>query len=160
MSRKQLLLAAAVVAVAGTVSCAASTSSAAEPRQPVPEARAPGFASAPASDVPALFTDQQAERGEQVYERVCLDCHTKVEFKERQFLFAWEGASVAQVYAYIAENMPDDGPGSLKEAEYVEAMAYILAMNGYPSGAEELTADMERMRGVLFESHLADGGDR
>jgi len=62
---------------------------------------------------------------------------------------------VAQLYTYIAENMPDDGPGSLPEADYVDAMAYILAMNGYPAGAAELTADLERMRAVPFQSHGA-----
>ena len=101
----------------------------------------------------ALYTTDQARRGETAYDRVCLECHTKTEFRERPFLFAWEGTSVGQVYRYIAENMPDDGPGSLPESSYLDAMAYILEMNGYPAGDSELTADMSRMDSVPFEAH-------
>ena len=49
--------------------------------------------------------------------------------------------------------MPDDGPGALPEATYLDAMAYILEMNGYPAGDLELTADMSRMDSVPFEAH-------
>ena len=121
-------------------------------------------ASAPSGEAPAepansaaetLYTAQQADRGSARYEAICLECHTKVEFTERPFLFAWEGSSVGQLYAYIAENMPEDGPGSLPESDYLAVMAYILQMNGYPAGEAELTADMERMRAVPF---AAQGG--
>jgi hypothetical protein len=104
----------------------------------------------------ALYTAQQAERGSARYEAICLECHTKVEFTERPFLFAWEGSSVGQLYAYISENMPEDGPGSLPQSDYLALMAYVLQMNGYPAGDAELTADMERMRAVPF---AAQGGE-
>lgn len=158
MSSDKLRAVFSLLLVAGTAACASAASSDEAPAT-VPQASAPGPGAAPASDVPALFTEDQAQEGERVYDRVCLDCHTRVEFKERQFLFAWEGASVGQIYSYIAENMPDDGPGSLDEDEYVAAMAYILKLNGYPAGAEELTGDVDLMRGVPFESHLGEGGN-
>ena len=148
MLKKPLLslVGAALVAAA----CSSSGMSAPAP--------APAPSAAPASDVVALYTAEQARRGEAGYARTCLECHTRVEFKERPFLFAWEGSSVAQVYSYIAENMPDDGPASLDEREYLAIMAYILEMNGYPAGMEELTADVERMQNVPFQAQ--GGGDR
>lgn len=128
----------------------------AAPASPAVEAvatEAPG----PEPGADALYTAEQARRGEAAYERTCLECHTRVEFAERPFLFAWEGTSVAQVYSYVAENMPDDGPGSLPERDYLDVMAFILEMNGYPAGSEELTADLERMSQVPFQGH---GGGR
>jgi hypothetical protein len=131
----------------GCASAAAASSAAA------PAAATEMTAAAAESGVEALYTAGQARRGEAVYDRVCLECHTRTEFRERPFLFAWEGTSVGQVYRYIAENMPDDGPGSLPESSYLDAMAYILEMNGYPAGDSELTADVSRMDSVPFEGH-------
>ena len=142
MAKKTFLSLAVLAAVAAACSSSGAMSS------PAPMASA----SAAGSDVVALYTADQARSGEAAYDRTCLECHTKVEFKERPFLFAWEGSSVAQIYTYIAENMPDDGPASLDESEYLEIMAYILEMNGYPAGSDELTADVERMQDVPFEA--------
>lgn len=144
-----LLFALASAVALGCASAAAPTAS----------ATAPGGATESATPATtgaeALYTAAQAERGSARYGAVCIECHTKVEFTERPFLFAWEGSSVGQLYAYIAENMPEDGPGSLPQSDYLAVMAYILEMNGYPAGDVELTADMERMRAVPF---AAQGG--
>jgi hypothetical protein len=145
---RTLTLALAVLTFAwGCASAAAASSTAA------PAAATEMTSAATESGDDALYTTAQARRGEAVYDRVCLECHTRAEFRERPFLFAWEGTSVGQVYRYVAENMPDDGPGSLPEASYLDAMAYILEMNGYPAGDSELTADMSRMDSVPFEAH-------
>lgn len=154
---RSLLAAAALAAL--SVGCAGAGSAG-----PAPDVvRSPSPVPAPAPAPPttqggdALYTADQARRGEAVYDRICLECHTKVEFTERPFLFAWEGTSLGQLYTYIAENMPDDGPGSLPESDYVEALAYILAMNGYPAGDVELTADPQRLREVRFEARGTGG---
>jgi hypothetical protein len=149
-TRETLLTLSALALLAGC----GGRSAAEAPAAPAPAAEAPvPAAEAPAPDAAALYTADQAQRGEAAYERTCLECHTRVEFKERPFLFAWEGTSVAQVYSYVAENMPDDGPGSLQEQVYLDVMAFILEMNGYPAGSDELTADLERMSQVPFQGH-------
>jgi len=101
-------------------------------------------------DYAALFTNAQAEDGESVYRRVCLECHTLGEFGDRPFLFAWEGSTVAQLYDYIEENMPDEAPGSLDEEDYQAVMAYILEMNGYPSGLVRYGERPSAAESVLF----------
>lgn len=133
-----------LAAVLGCASAAAPSASASTPAAP---ARAAGV----------TYTIEQAERGAARYDEICLECHTKVEFTERPFLFAWEGSSVGQLYAYITENMPEDGPGSLAEGDYLAVMAYILRMNGYPDGDQELAADIEAMRAVPFEAKEGAG---
>lgn len=141
----------AAVAVAVILGCAGSAGVAsANPSSARPSPAPAVDVERPGSDEP-LYTEAQARRGEAVYDKVCLECHTLTEFTERPFLFAWEGTSVGQLYTYVAENMPDDGPGSLPAGDYLDAMAYILEMNGYPAGQEELTDDLERMRAVPFE---------
>lgn len=101
-------------------------------------------------DYASLFTNEQAEDGEAVYRRACLECHTLGEFGDRPFLFAWEGSTVAQLYSYIEENMPDDAPGSLDEEDYQAVMAYILEMNGYPSGMLRYGERPSAARSALF----------
>lgn len=119
---------------------------------PAPAAASP--AAAPASD--ALFTAAQAERGKAVYDNVCLECHTRVEFAENAFLFAWEGASVGRLFSYMQESMPDDAPGSLPERDYLAVTAYILELNGWAPGDAEMANDPDRLRAVRFE---ARGGE-
>lgn len=99
-----------------------------------------------------VFTLSQAERGEEVYADVCLECHTRVEFQEDAFLFAWEGSSVATLLAYLRESMPDDAPGSLPERSYVDVTAYILQMNGWTPGARELQGDDAALADLTFEA--------
>lgn len=148
-------LSAAAALVAVSVGCASAAASNPAPPASSPDPAAPAPRPGAMDGVDALYTVAQARRGEAAYEKVCLECHTKVEFRERPFLFAWEGTSVGQLYTYIAENMPDDGPGSLPESDYLDTLAYILEMNGYPAGDAELTGDVERMRAVPFQAHGA-----
>jgi hypothetical protein len=132
-----LILTAALFAA----SCASGGASTSEPVETTP---APGGE--------ALFTQAQADRGEAVYEDVCLECHTRVEFKEDAFLFAWEGASVGRLLSYLMENMPDESPGSLPERSYLDVTAYILQMNGWSAGDTELMNDEAALRAVRFEA--------
>jgi hypothetical protein len=37
--------------------------------------------------------------------------------------------------------MPDDDPGSLALSQYIDVVAYILQLNGFPEGEAELVAD-------------------
>lgn len=97
-----------------------------------------------------VFTASQVQRGEEVYGDVCADCHTRVEFQEDAFLFAWEGSSVATLLSYLQESMPDDAPGTLPERSYADVTAYILQMNGWEPGSQELRADDEMLSELTF----------
>jgi quinoprotein glucose dehydrogenase len=99
-----------------------------------------------------VFTASQAERGAEVYDDVCLECHTRVEFKEDAFLFAWEGSSVATLLSYLQESMPDDAPGTLPAGSYTDVTAYILEMNGWEAGSRELRGDDEMLSELTFQA--------
>lgn len=161
MSRNAALLPSLVVALL-LAACASGTGGPGE--EPAPENAGPETGAAgqdegvPVDDIivdeepdyAALFTNAQAEDGEAAYRRACLECHTLGEFGDRPFLFAWEGSTVAQLYGYIEENMPDDAPGSLDEEDYQAIMAYILEMNGYPSGMVRYGERPSAAESVLF----------
>ena len=98
-----------------------------------------------------LFTTAQAEEGGRVFGAVCAECHDAAEFSSSTFLFDWEGATVAQLYRYISQNMPDDNAGGLDEDQYEAVMAYILSRNGYPAGLYAYDAQADRADQVPFQ---------
>ncbi|OXH87380.1 hypothetical protein CA831_21050 [Burkholderia multivorans] len=52
--------------------------------------------------------------------------------------------TIGGVFGYMATNMPADQPGKLKDEEYADLMAFLLASNGYVAGKSKLTADTAR----------------
>ncbi len=98
--------------------------------------------SEPISVLDSVFTTEQAERGDQMFMRICLDCHLPEEFSDAGYLFSWEGQLVADLLDYMQTNMPEDNPGTLKNTEYLDVIAYILELNGIPSGNRTLNVDL------------------
>lgn len=92
-----------------------------------------------------VYTEQQAQRGEEQYEAICAACHEGDEPeanppKGSEFIERWREAPVSFLYKFIHTNMPGDKPGSLSETAYLDVVAYLLNANGYPAGTTELTA--------------------
>ena len=100
------------------------------------------------------YTDAQAMRGENEYGTNCADAMVRI----------WMAAalhprcipstsSIAGVriisdtlFQFISTNMPQPPgrPGGLKEQQYLDIVAFLLQVNGLPSGSKELTiADLE-----------------
>jgi hypothetical protein len=52
----------------------------------------------------------------------------------------------------MQERMPKNNPGSLTNEEYAAVTAYILMLNGLPSGDEELPSDTEAARRIRIET--------
>jgi mono/diheme cytochrome c family protein len=92
-----------------------------------------------------VYTEQQAQKGEERYQAICAACHDGDEPeapapKGPEFIERWRDAPVGFLYGFIHKSMPADKPGSLSEADYVDVIAYLLRVNGYPAGATNLTA--------------------
>jgi mono/diheme cytochrome c family protein len=109
-----------------------------------------------AADLPArtvldgVYTDAQMKRGRSSYNRHCRGCHlndlqgggVEPPLVSSLFLDAWREDFLASLYDFISTRMPkgrNAKPGSLKEAEYLDIVTYILARNGYAPGQRELT---------------------
>ena len=97
----------------------------------------------------AVFTAEQATRGQRVFTTVCSACHGRNEFTGPIFAFTWMAEPVGGLFQHISTKMPQDRPGSLSGEEYAAVVAYILQLNGRPAGDRKLPADAEllgRMR--------------
>lgn len=94
-----------------------------------------------------VYTEAQAERGEQTFAEVCSACHGKGQF-DRNFLRGWTGAPAYYLYDLIAATMPQDNPGRLEPVQYADVIAYILKLNGFPAGDTELVPVEETLMGI------------
>lgn len=96
--------------------------------------------------LPALFTQTDAARGQQVYAQNCAACHgADLRGKIGPALLgpaigsSRTHTTVAIMFNVIAFEMPAGAPSSLPQADYAAVMAYLLQQNGYPAGAHALT---------------------
>jgi mono/diheme cytochrome c family protein len=101
------------------------------------------------------YTDAQASRGENEYGNNCARCHgadldgggAAPTLHTLDFLDRWREDHLATLFQFISTNMPQPpgaGPGGLKQQQYLDIVAFLLQVNGLPSGSKELTiADLE-----------------
>jgi mono/diheme cytochrome c family protein len=97
----------------------------------------------------AVFTAEQAARGQRVFTTVCSVCHGRSEFTGPIFALTWMAEPVGNLFQHISTAMPQDRPGSLAPEEYAAVVAYMLQLNGRVPGDRELPADasaLGRMR--------------
>ena len=110
-------------------------------------------ASAPESKsaTTAVYTEAQADRGEQVFAKVCSFCHKSADFSGPTFQTTWKGLSVGEFFSFISSTMPQDKPGSLTPQQYVDVLSYILELNANPPGKTELPPDAKLLQPFVFE---------
>jgi mono/diheme cytochrome c family protein len=92
------------------------------------------------------FTDAQAQTGRRVYAAQCAVCHNGdlsggagPALAGDTFIRTWSGRTADDLHSYASTQMPQTAPGSLKPADYLALVAYILLRNGYKPGSTELT---------------------
>ncbi|HSQ95282.1 MAG TPA: PQQ-binding-like beta-propeller repeat protein [Croceibacterium sp.] len=81
--------------------------------------------------------------GKPVYDKSCAACHgdqlqgtgESPALKGAPFLANWKGKAGGDLYAFIHQNMPPGGAGSLGDSDYRAVVAYILQVNGAKQGA-------------------------
>ncbi len=101
------------------------------------------------------YSTGQAERGEKVFAKICVDCHEPFEFSGSLFDKAWLGKTVFDFFDLVRTTMPDDRPGTLTRDEVVDVLAYIFKLNAYPAGAADLPADDEKLRRIQIDARPA-----
>lgn len=104
----------------------------------------PAFADA------AHFSKQQVQAGAQAFSENCAQCHganlqgaAGPTLKGQNFASSLQygNMSAAQLYRFIATNMPLTKPGSLSKKQYLDVFAYILSQNGFRPGNTQLTTN-------------------
>lgn len=104
------------------------------------------------------YSSEQAQRGRETFTEVCRECHSSSEFRGRDFEFTWRRRSAWEFYRQLRRTMPEDFPGALAPQAYVDVIAYVLEINDYPSGAEELLPNEESLRRVPLGPGANKGG--
>jgi mono/diheme cytochrome c family protein len=97
-----------------------------------------------------VYTTEQADRGKDIYKRVCSQCHA-LDFYKGDVMKPWDGATLDGLYDVVATKMPQNNPGSLKRREYVDVLAYILSLNGMPAGEEDMPTKASGLKGIVIK---------
>lgn len=136
--------------VAVVAACAPQTP-AAEAPAPAPAAEAEAAPTGPVSVYTGVYSVAQAERGEDIQQRVCSACHSTGDWSQGRLLSGWDGASAYELITHIRNTMPLNAPGSLSFQEYTDIVAFMLQLNDIPAGDAELPTDEEALRAIELE---------
>jgi mono/diheme cytochrome c family protein len=98
------------------------------------------------STIAGVYANEQADRGQVVYDAKCESCHGAAfeggtlapGLKGSEFLSSFQGKPLRRIYSRIISTMPPDDVGSLTEVETLALVALVLRRNGYPAGPEAL----------------------
>lgn len=108
----------------------------------------------------SYYTEAQAEAGHTLFDAKCSICHgDTLQGKAGPALAGQQFLSVSQyqqlnadyLFRFMSKHMPQNAPGSLSQTQYLDALAYILKVNGYASGKQPLTADDKRLAAIKIE---------
>jgi len=107
-----------------------------------------------------VYTEEQAKRGEALYEKRCSACHgDKLAGRESAppltggaFLSNWNGLSLGDLFERIRKTMPQTSPGKLTRQQNADVLAYVLSFNKFPAGKTELYRQAEMLREIRFVS--------
>lgn len=107
-----------------------------------------------------VYTEEQAKRGESLYEKQCSTCHgDKLAGRESAppliggaFMANWNGLTLGDLFERIRRTMPQDSPGKLSRQQNADVLAYVLNFNKFPAGKTELYRQAEMLKEIRFEA--------
>lgn len=111
---------------------------------------------APASQTvwDGVYTLNQAKRGA-LKSGLCTSCHgdgfeggSAPQLTGEAFTSRWEGRTVGDLFDLVRLTMPDDDPGSLPREQYADLIAYILAVNKFPTGTNEIGTSIDPLKQI------------
>src|SRR6185503_14081897 len=104
-----------------------------------------------------VYTDQQAMRGESLYQKRCVTCHganlagrTGPPLTGDDFLSDWDTEPLLELANKILKTMPKGDTDALTPQESADLLAYILQSSKFPSGRMELTLNEAALKNVTF----------
>ena len=109
-----------------------------------------------------VYSSAQAARGEETYQESCSACHgarlqgsPAAPLTGESFRARWEDGkhTLDDLYYIIRSLMPNNSPGSLSKAQYADVVAFILKINNYPAGEQELVPKASVMKAVTLQPH-------
>ena len=104
-----------------------------------------------------VFTAAQATRGNDAYQASCAGCHGSdlhatdaeaVDLTGGAFRARWNGRKLSERFETIRDTMPLGNANTLGDRTYMDIVAFILQVNDFPSGTEELVP--ETAKAIVF----------
>ena len=93
-----------------------------------------------------VYTDAQADRGRQLFEEGCTDCHNI-----RMWGTDWDGKSAGDVFEFISAYMPEQAPGTLSAPQVRDIIASFLKQAKLPAGSSELPTTLDGLKQIRME---------
>ena len=103
----------------------------------------------PKSTLNGVYSAAQAQRGEAIYRQNCSACHGGTlmgteggpSLTGKDFIDAWKGLKMSDLFQRIKTTMPQSAPGSLADRQYADVLAFIVSKSNFPAGETELPAE-------------------
>jgi len=110
-----------------------------------------------------VYTQAQADRGEEAYKQRCSDCHGEdlggdndmaTPLAGGEFMSNWDGLTVGDLFERIRVTMPLNypGPGTLSKETISDILAFVLSYNQFPAGQTELSRDKLVLKMITIQS--------
>ena len=111
-----------------------------------------------------VYTEEQANRGEPLYNQHCASCHgdrltggeSAPPLAGGEFLANWDGLTVGDLFERTRKTMPQNKPGKLSREVNANILVYMLSVNGFPAGETELPHNTERLKQIRIEATQPD----
>ncbi len=95
-----------------------------------------------------VYTEAQAARGQSEYATHCSNCHRddlsgyNSVLQGHRFMEKYREASLHLLFDKTKTTMPRGAAGTLTDQAYVDIVSYLLKMNQFPVGSEELSTEL------------------
>jgi S-disulfanyl-L-cysteine oxidoreductase SoxD len=107
-----------------------------------------------------VYTEEQAKRGEAVYQKECAACHgaeltggeSAPPLTGGVFQANWNGLTLGDLFDRIRKTMPLSKPGRLTRQQDADVLAFMLSINKFPAGKTELYRQSEMLKEIRFET--------
>ena len=107
-----------------------------------------------------VYSKAQANRGRDLYNTQCLECHGSDLMGDPEnpplttpaFVYKWNSLTVGDLFERVHRDMPPDKRGTLTRRKAADLVAFILSYNGFPSGDGELPPDLPALREIRFDA--------
>lgn len=105
-----------------------------------------------------VYSVKQADRGATMYLQACAGCHAEdlrgdsnsPGLRGVSFMFLWEARSLGELLNEVRSKMPPTNPNSLSRGGYLDILAYIMQVNGFPAGDAELGTEPGTLEQILI----------
>ena len=106
-----------------------------------------------------VYTSAQADRGKKLYIESCAACHQEglqgadlaPPLKGDDFLLRWNDKTMFELVDRVRTTMPQDAPNTLSPQVNADIVSYMLQVNRFPAGTEELSPDAAAQKAITVK---------